>query len=224
MVTVTHHWNSVTLKTGMWVQILIQFQTFLLFIRPHFQTFNALKSTCIFFDISDYFRLFSSQTLSHIRCKGDGRAPWLLRALILQCSKLKRKNPPHNFWIPILYKYTFDTTWRSYGVHPWAPQLQVLYVIYSGKNSLLAFYSGEKHVRTFPQLNLRIWGTIEEGKSACTCAAVYMGKVKGGSLSKRMGTFGAQAPSNPLTEISFISSPEPKAQGELLLFSVVCRP
>ena len=45
------------------VQIFIWFQTFLLFTKPLFQTFNALKSTSIqaFQNISDFF----SQTLSH---------------------------------------------------------------------------------------------------------------------------------------------------------------
>ena len=76
-----HHWlqckslfNVADLVNGMWkvapnfcfcflawvlcmfsrdvrVQIVIWFQTFLLFTKPHFQTFNALK---IFWDISDY--------------------------------------------------------------------------------------------------------------------------------------------------------------------------
>ena len=41
------------------VQILIGFQTFLLFTKPHFQTFNA-----VFSGLSDYFRLFS-QTCTH---------------------------------------------------------------------------------------------------------------------------------------------------------------
>ena len=45
------------------VQILIWFQTFLLFTKPHFQTFNALKSTSFqtFQIISDFF----SQAISH---------------------------------------------------------------------------------------------------------------------------------------------------------------
>ena len=45
------------------VQILISFQTFLLFTTPHFQTFDALKSTSFqaFQIISDFF----SQMLSH---------------------------------------------------------------------------------------------------------------------------------------------------------------
>ena len=45
------------------VQILTWFQTFLLFTKPHFQTFNALKSTSFqaFQIISDFF----SQMLSH---------------------------------------------------------------------------------------------------------------------------------------------------------------
>ena len=49
------------------VEILIWFQTYLLFTKPHFQTFNALKSTTFqaFQIISDFF----SQTLSH---------PWYL--------------------------------------------------------------------------------------------------------------------------------------------------
>ena len=50
------------------VQILIWFQTFLLFTKPHFQTFNALKSTYMYFQafqiISDFFRL--SHRHSHI--------------------------------------------------------------------------------------------------------------------------------------------------------------
>ena len=51
------------------VQILIWFQTCLLFTKPHFQTSSALKSTS-FSGISDHFRLV--QTFSH-RCSH----PWL---------------------------------------------------------------------------------------------------------------------------------------------------
>ena len=48
------------------VQILIWFQTFLLFTKPHFQTFNSLKSTSFqAFQIISDFSDFSSQTLSH---------------------------------------------------------------------------------------------------------------------------------------------------------------
>ena len=51
------------------VQILIWFQT-LLFTKPHFQTFNALKSTS-FQIISDFFRLFSHRC-SHTPVSSKG--------------------------------------------------------------------------------------------------------------------------------------------------------
>ena len=48
------------------VQISIWFQTFLLFTKPHFQTFSALKGTSFqaFQIISDFFRLFLTDALT----------------------------------------------------------------------------------------------------------------------------------------------------------------
>ena len=66
--------NSTTscywLTSGMWEFRFESFQTFLLFTKPHFQTFNALKSTSFqaFQIISDFFLTDALTPLLHVNC------------------------------------------------------------------------------------------------------------------------------------------------------------
>ena len=81
------------------VQILIWFQTFLLFTKPHYQTFNALKSTS--FQAFQTFSDFFSQMPAH---------PWNLPQKLQDFLWTYMYNK--YLWFALdLHQNTWDLTW-----------------------------------------------------------------------------------------------------------------